>query len=67
VRPPKEAQPVSLEQEPVQTPVEVRVRRQVAELEGIEHRPLGEHAERYDQVHAELQAALSDIDGAAEG
>ena len=58
---------MSLEQEPVQTPVDERVRSQLAQLEGIEQRPLPEHAERYDQVHAELQAALSDIDGAAEG
>jgi hypothetical protein len=59
---------VSLEQEPVQTPVDERVRSQLAaQLEDIEHRPLAEHAERYDQVHSELQTALSDIDGAAEG
>jgi len=58
---------VSLEQEPAQSPVDERVRRQLAQLEDIEHRPLSEHAERYDQVHAELQAALSDIDGAVEG
>ena len=58
---------MSLEQAPVQTPVDERVRSQLAQLEDIEHRPLAEHAERYDQVHAELQTALSDIDGAAEG
>ena len=58
---------MSVEQEPVQTPVDEHVRGQLAELEDIEDRPLPEHAERYDQVHAELQAALSDIDGAAEG
>lgn len=55
------------EQEPVQTPVDERVRSQLVQLDDIEHRPLAEHAERYDQVHAELQSALSDIDGAAEG
>ncbi len=58
---------MSLEQEPVQTPADERVRSQLAQLEDIEHRPLAEHAERYDHVHAELQTALSDIDGAAEG
>jgi len=58
---------VSLEQEPAQSPVDERVRRQLAQLEDIEHRPLAEHAERYDHLHAELQTALSDIDGAAEG
>jgi hypothetical protein len=42
------------------------VRRQMDELEDIERRALAEHAERYDHLHAELQAALSDIDGVAE-
>lgn len=44
-------------------PVEQRVREQVAALDGIEDVPLDEHAERYDHVHAALQAALVEIDG----
>lgn len=44
-------------------PVEQRVREQVAALDGIEDVPVDEHAERYDQVHAALQAALGEIDG----
>lgn len=44
-------------------PVEERVRRQVAALDGIADLPLSEHARRYDEVHAELQAALTEIDG----
>lgn len=44
-------------------PVEQRVREQVAALDGIEDVPLGEHAQRYDEVHAALQAALVEIDG----
>ena len=45
------------------TPVEQRVREQVAALEGIADVPLAEHAQRYDEVHAALQAALVEIDG----
>ncbi|HEY3090824.1 MAG TPA: hypothetical protein VGJ59_22470 [Jatrophihabitantaceae bacterium] len=44
-------------------PVEQRVREQVAALDGIEGVPLAEHAQRYDEVHAALQAALVEIDG----
>jgi hypothetical protein len=44
-------------------PVEQRVREQVAALDGIEDVPLAEHAQRYDEVHAALQAALVEIDG----
>jgi hypothetical protein len=44
-------------------PVEERVRRHVAALDGIADLPLSEHAQRYDEVHAELQAALTEIDG----
>ena len=44
-------------------PVEQRVREKVAALDGIEDVPLGEHAQRYDEVHAALQAALVEIDG----
>jgi len=40
-----------------------RVRRQVAALDGLAALPLSEHARRYDEVHAELQAALTEIDG----
>jgi hypothetical protein len=44
-------------------PVEQRVREHVAALDGIEDVPLAEHAQRYDEVHAALQAALVEIDG----
>ena len=44
-------------------PVEHRVREQVAALDGITDVPLAEHARRYDEVHAALQAALVEIDG----
>lgn len=44
-------------------PVAERVRRRVAALDGIADLPLSEHAQRYDEVHAELQAALTEIDG----
>jgi hypothetical protein len=47
----------------VAVPVEQRVREQVAALDGIEDVPLAEHAQRYDEVHAALQAALVEIDG----
>jgi len=58
---------VSLDEQPAHEPIEERVRRQVSELDEIETLPLGEHAERYNQVHAQLQAALSEIDGGAGG
>lgn len=32
-------------------------------LAGLEHRPLGEHAEVFGHVHGQLQAALAEIDG----
>jgi hypothetical protein len=47
----------------VDQPVAERVRRQVAALDGLAALPLSEHARRYDEVHAELQAALTEIDG----
>ncbi len=39
------------------------VRRQVAALAELDQLPLSEHAERYGEVHATLQAALTEIDG----
>jgi hypothetical protein len=48
-------------------PVEVRVRRLVAGLEGIDQLPLAEHAPRYAYVHAQLQGALTEIDGESGG
>ncbi|MDP9115755.1 MAG: hypothetical protein M3O28_00500 [Actinomycetota bacterium] len=39
------------------------VRAQAAALEGLQDRPVAEHAEHYQQIHAGLQAALADIDG----
>jgi hypothetical protein len=48
-------------------PVEVRVGRLVAGLEGIDQLPLAEHAPRYADVHAQLQGALTEIDGESGG
>jgi hypothetical protein len=36
---------------------------QRAALAGLADRPLSEHADVFGQVHAQLQAALADIDG----
>jgi hypothetical protein len=44
-------------------PVEQRVRDHVTALDDIEDVPLAEHAKRYGEVHAALQAALVEIDG----
>lgn len=46
-------------------PVEVvaHLQSQLVRLQGLTDRPLAEHAELFDQVHAELQAALAQIDG----
>lgn len=48
-------------------PVIERVRRRVAALDGIEGQPLADHAAQYDEVHVELQSALTEIDGQAGG
>ncbi len=40
-----------------------RLAQDLAALSDIQQRPLGEHAERYSTVHAQLQAALTEIDG----
>jgi hypothetical protein len=48
-------------------PVEERVRQLVTGLAGIEHLPLAEHASRYADVHAQLQGALTEIDGESGG
>jgi hypothetical protein len=36
----------------------------LAVLDGLPDRPLPEHAEVYQSLHADLQAALAEIDGA---
>jgi len=68
---PVESKPVgsgpAVSESAANNPVEERVRQQVATLVGIENRPLAEHAQRYDEVHAELQAALTEIDGESGG
>jgi len=46
-------------------PADERVRTHIATLDGIEQRPLSEHAQAYSDVHAELQAALTEIDDAS--
>jgi hypothetical protein len=35
----------------------------ISELNGLEHRPLGEHVAAFDRVHLALTDALSAIDG----
>lgn len=39
------------------------ISRQLDELNTLDSRPLAEHADVYHRIHAELQAALVDIDG----
>jgi hypothetical protein len=41
-----------------------RVQAALSELDGVQQRPLAEHAESYARVHAQLQAVLTEIDGA---
>jgi hypothetical protein len=40
-----------------------RIAAQLEALDTLPGRPLTEHADVYQQVHAELQAALGEIDG----
>jgi hypothetical protein len=42
----------------------VRVAAALAPLAGLEVRPLAEHVESYQRVHAELQAVLAELDSA---
>jgi len=51
------------DQPPAPLPVQQRIDEQLATLDDIQQRPLAEHAERYGAVHAQLQAALTEIDG----
>jgi hypothetical protein len=50
----------------VPAPVDVtdRIAQQVATLDVLGELPLAEHADAYQRVHAELQRALAEIDGA---
>jgi hypothetical protein len=41
-----------------------RIAEQLAVLDTIAERPLSEHADAYQQIHAALQGALAEIDGA---
>lgn len=49
---------------PDQTDIVERVAQQVGVLDSVAARPLAEHAGVYQQLHAELQAALGGIDSA---
>lgn len=57
------AGPEDSDADPNADPTTASVRAQAAALRGIQDRPVAEHAERYQQIHAGLQAALADIDG----
>lgn len=48
------------------SPAEVvaRVTGQLSALDSLADRPLAEHADVYQQLHAGLQAALGEVDGA---
>jgi hypothetical protein len=43
--------------------VQERIEKQRAVLDDIQQRPLGEHAALYNEVHTQLQAALTELDG----
>lgn len=43
---------------------EVRIRDALSEVDGLDSRPLSEHAPVYDALHEELQVVLAEIDGA---
>lgn len=45
-------------------PITTRVADAVRSLDDVAERPLAEHADLYQRVHAELQSALAEIDGA---
>jgi hypothetical protein len=49
---------------PARESAEARVGRALHELDHLGHRPLAEHAPEYERLHDELQAVLSEIDGA---
>lgn len=49
---------------PVASPVASRIAEEVASLATLSELPLSEHADAYQRVHAELQRALAEIDGA---
>ena len=36
---------------------------ELAELDSLDERPLAEHADVFGRVHAQLQAALAEVDG----
>ena len=48
--------------DPGQSDVDAAVKQHLALLDGVADRPLTEHADRFDQVHTGLQAALAEID-----
>ena len=43
---------------------EARVQGGLTALDGLNSRPLAEHAPAYDALHEDLQAVLAEIDGA---
>lgn len=61
-----EAQPEATRPSPAEaSTTSSEVREFVTALDGIENRPLSEHADRYAAVHAELQSALTSLDDAS--
>jgi hypothetical protein len=44
-------------------PAAARIAERVAALDAVGDLPLAEHAEAYQRLHTELQAALAEIDG----
>ncbi len=55
---------MSVHEEPVAPgSITDRIEQQLSSLQDIQQRPLSEHAERFSAVHAQLQAALTEIDG----
>jgi hypothetical protein len=49
---------------PADSDVRASLGRKLAVLEDLDGRPLAEHADVYQQLHAELQGTLAEIDSA---
>ena len=49
---------------PVASDVAAELQQRLSVLDGLEQRPLSEHPDVYQQLHADLQATLAEIDSA---
>jgi hypothetical protein len=49
---------------PVSTDVDAELAERLSVLDTLTSRPLNEHPDVYQQLHADLQATLAEIDGA---